>query len=89
MAAFSRRRLLGSIGLGGVGLAAAGCAPATAPARDGVAFRGAHQAGISTDASFTMSTPSSSASPGTSAARTFWSSRCASSGSKLPMLEPM
>ncbi len=54
MAAFSRRRLLGGIGLGGValggGLATAGCAPATATTSGTVAFQGAHQAGISTDA---------------------------------------
>jgi deferrochelatase/peroxidase EfeB len=55
MAAFSRRRLLGGIGLGGValggvGLAATGCAPATATTQDAVAFQGVHQAGISTDA---------------------------------------
>jgi deferrochelatase/peroxidase EfeB len=55
MTAFSRRKLLGGIGLGGValggvGLATAGCAPATATTSGAVAFQGAHQAGISTDA---------------------------------------
>jgi deferrochelatase/peroxidase EfeB len=55
MTAFSRRKLLGGIGLGGValggvGLATAGCAPAAATTSGAVAFQGAHQAGISTDA---------------------------------------
>jgi deferrochelatase/peroxidase EfeB len=49
---FSRRTLLGGVGLAGAGLAVASCAPsqAGAAASDTVPFYGANQAGISTDA---------------------------------------